>query len=265
MKSSPVRGSVVMSLTRSMPPGASRPRRRSSTRRWSLARQVVHHVEHVGGVERALERRVAHVADDELVVAQAEPRRDVARDADAPGVGIDADDAPARVRLAEVRGEEAEAAPDVEDAPLVGQEQVHDAEELRPQDREAHERVRPLDGGQRPDDSGHRVAAVDLRERRSGPSDAPTTCAGSANRSCRGSPRADRGTLGGAGGQGPWRGSRCAVRHAPVAQLDRAVAFEATCRGFESLRAYSIALRASERPVGVQVFSRHAFGVAGSD
>jgi hypothetical protein len=33
------------------------------------------------------------------------------------------------------------------------------------------------------------------------------------------------------------RGSRCAVC-APVAQLDRAVAFEATCRGFESLRAY---------------------------
>ena len=29
-----------------------------------------------------------------------------------------------------------------------------------------------------------------------------------------------------------------AKRYAPVAQLDRAVAFEATCRGFESLRAY---------------------------
>ena len=59
--------------------------------------------------------------------------------------GIDADDAPARLRLPEVRGEEAEAAADVEDAPLVGEEQIHDAEELRPEDREADERVGALD------------------------------------------------------------------------------------------------------------------------
>ena len=100
--------------------------------------------------------------DEERVLAQAEPRGDVARDADAPRVRIDADDAAARVRLPEVRREEAEAAPDVEDAPLVGQEQIHDAEELRPEDREADERVRPLEEAAAPARSADGVAAVHL-------------------------------------------------------------------------------------------------------
>ena len=42
-----------------------------------VLREVVHHVEDVGGVEGPLERRVAHVADDEAVLAQ--PRRSATR------------------------------------------------------------------------------------------------------------------------------------------------------------------------------------------
>ena len=122
MKSRPERGSVVMSLTRSMPPGASDVAQALEHAPLVVGRQVVHHVEHVGGGERALERRVPHVAHVEAVLVRGRggPRRRAR--ADAPRVGIDSDDAPPRVRLPEVRGEEAEAAPDVEDAPLVREE-----------------------------------------------------------------------------------------------------------------------------------------------
>ena len=84
--------------------------------------------------------------------ARPEPRRHVPREPDAPRVGIDPHDAPPRVRLPEVRREQPKPAPDVQDAALVGQQQVHDAQQLRPQDREAHPRVRPLDRRQRADD-----------------------------------------------------------------------------------------------------------------
>jgi hypothetical protein len=55
-----------------------------------------------------------------------------------------------------------------------------------------------------------------------------------------------------------------APSRAPVAQLDRAVAFEATCRGFESLRAYSRSRSDLVRPEGSSRLSprrrRGAFG-----
>ena len=81
-------------------------------------RNVVHDVEHVRAREAALERHVARVARDELVL-EAEARADALRHRDATLVRIDADDASRRLRLPEVRGEETEAAADVEDAPLV--------------------------------------------------------------------------------------------------------------------------------------------------
>ena len=82
----------------------------------------MHHVEDVRRGERPLERRGSHVADVELVIDEIEARGDARGERDAARVRIDADDGAARVGLAEVRGEETEAAPDVEDAPLVGEE-----------------------------------------------------------------------------------------------------------------------------------------------
>ncbi len=66
------------------------------------------------------------------------------------------------MRLAEVRGEETESAADVEDAALVGQQEVHRAEELRSKYGEANERVRTLDRRQGANDVGDGAAAVDL-------------------------------------------------------------------------------------------------------
>ena len=86
------------------------------------------------------------------MVAKTEALGDVAREPDAAGVRVDADDAAARVGLAEVRREETEAAADVEDASLVREQEIHDAEELGPKDGEADERVRPLERRQRAHD-----------------------------------------------------------------------------------------------------------------
>src|SRR5580693_1734364 len=56
-----------------------------------------------------------------------------------------------------------------------------------------------------------------------------------------------------------------APSRAPVAQLDRAVAFEATCRGFESLRAYRGRGATSYGRREVRVVSPHAAGVGCSE
>ncbi len=127
-----------------------------------VAGQMVHDVEHVGRVEGPLEGGVADVSGDERVPVQTEALGDGAGDTDSTLVGVYAHDAPAPVHLPEIGGEQAEPAPHVEDSPLVGEEQVHHAEELRPHDREAHERIRALDRGQGPYDVGDRTAAVNF-------------------------------------------------------------------------------------------------------
>jgi len=98
----------------------------------------------------------------ELVVHEVQRSGHAGGQSDPARVGIDADDRAAGVRLPEIRRKEAEAATDVEDAPLVRQEQVHHAEELGPKDREPNLGVGALDERERTRDAADRLSPIEL-------------------------------------------------------------------------------------------------------
>ena len=81
----------------------------------------------------------------ELVPHEPKSAGNVAREIDASRVGVDPDDLATRMGLAEVGREQAEPTADVENSTFVREQKVHDAEELRPEDREANVRVGALD------------------------------------------------------------------------------------------------------------------------
>jgi hypothetical protein len=80
-------------------------------------RKVMHHVEHVSGVERAFEPRVSHVAFDEGVT-QTEVLTEGPREPDSARARVNAHDPPPGLGLPEVRREETKPAADVENSTL---------------------------------------------------------------------------------------------------------------------------------------------------
>jgi hypothetical protein len=79
------------------------------------------------------------------MVREPERRPHLASQVDAARIGVDSDDLTTGVHLTEVRRKEPETAPNVQDTPFIRKQQIHYAEELRPENREANVRIGSLD------------------------------------------------------------------------------------------------------------------------
>jgi hypothetical protein len=123
-------------------------------------RQVVHEVQHVDGVERALVAPAQHVLGMVAGVGDAQGRRAPLRHVDAARIQVDAGDAALGAHDRVVEREEPEAAAEIQDLAALWEVLTDRVQEALAQDQEAHARIGANDRvGLVADDRGDGVAA----------------------------------------------------------------------------------------------------------